>query len=109
LLKQPNVTSICGKLTLDQLAAFIAACDGLIASGTGPLHMSAALGQRTLGLFPPLRPIHPGRWAPIGTRAEVLCIDKVCAGCKDPSACACMRAITPQMVADVVDRWRTER
>jgi ADP-heptose:LPS heptosyltransferase len=109
LLNMPNVTSVCGKFTLDQLAAFIAAADGLIASGTGPLHMSAALGQRTLGLFPPLRPIHPGRWAPIGAKAQVLCVEKTCAGCKDPATCSCMRAITPQNVFDVVEQWRAAR
>jgi ADP-heptose:LPS heptosyltransferase len=110
LLQLPNVSNVCGKFTLDQLSSFIKAADGLIASGTGPLHVSAALGQRTLGLFPPTRPMHPGRWAPLGTRAQALCLPISCAGCKDVDAasCACMENITPDSVAEVVLQWRQD-
>ena len=109
LLRMPNVRNLCGKFSLDGLAAFINAADGLIASGTGPLHMAAALAKPTLGLFPPVKPIHPGRWAPLGLAAEVLCQDKPCAGCDDASTCACMRAITPEQVGAVVARWRQDK
>jgi heptosyltransferase-3 len=57
---------------LDELIAFIFNADGLLASGTGPLHLAAASGIHALGLFPPSRPIHPGRWAPLGKKAEYL-------------------------------------
>jgi ADP-heptose:LPS heptosyltransferase len=107
LLRLPNVTNVCGKFNLDQLTSFIQEADGLIASGTGPLHMSAALGQRTLGLFPPTWPMHPGRWAPIGERARALCMPASCAGCREKTAitCDCMRKITPDMVAKIVLEW----
>lgn len=108
LLTLPNVTSACGQLTLTQLAGFIAAADGLIASGTGPLHLSAALGQRTLGLFPPVKPIHPARWGALGARAQNLCQPAACSGCKDAATCQCMVAITPESVAQVVLGWRCE-
>lgn len=109
LLQMPNVGNLCGKFSLGQLAGFICAADGLIASGTGPLHMAAALGQPTLGLFPPLKPIHPGRWAPLGTQAQVLCQEKECAGCKDAASCACMQNIRPEQVGEVVLQWRAPR
>ncbi len=109
LLALPNVQSVCGKFALDGLAAFIEGADGLIASGTGPVHMSAALGKPTLGLFPPKKPIHPGRWAPLGEKAEVLCEEKTCAGCSDAASCACMRKITPAQVEEIVLRWRREK
>jgi ADP-heptose:LPS heptosyltransferase len=108
LLDVANVTSLCGRLSLAELAGFIAAADGLIASGTGPLHMSAALGQRTLGLFPPVKPIHAGRWGPIGERAQVLCQSIPCAGCADAATCRCMLDITPESVAQVVLEWASE-
>ncbi|WP_211461898.1 glycosyltransferase family 9 protein [Collimonas silvisoli] len=110
LIGLQNVSNVCGKFTLDQLSSLIDAADGLIASGTGPLHMSAALGQRTLGLFPPTRPMHPGRWAPLGRRAEILCLPVSCPGCKDSQAasCACMENITPESVEKIVLRWRQE-
>ena len=108
LLALPNVGNVCGKFKLDELSAFIQACDGLIASGTGPLHLSAALGQRTLGLFPPTRPIDPGRWGALGAKAQVLVKSTGCNGCARTADCACMRSITPAEVADVVLGWRTE-
>lgn len=108
LLQQPNVRNLCGSLSLAQLTAVIGAADGLIASGTGPVHIAAALGQRTLGLYPPLKPIHPGRWAPIGLRAQTLSRPDSCSGCADPADCACMRSITPDEVMHVVLAWRRE-
>jgi ADP-heptose:LPS heptosyltransferase len=109
LLAKPNVTNVCGRFSLDELSSFISQADGLIASGTGPLHMSAALGQATLGLFPPIRPIHPARWGALGKRAQVLCRSEPCAGCPDRAACTCMAEITPQQVADVVLQWQQEK
>lgn len=108
LLRMPNVTSVCGRFALDELAAFINTANGLIASGTGPLHMAAALGKPTLGLFPPMKPIHPGRWAPLGTHAQVLCEAKTCSGCKDAATCVCMQNITPAQVADAVLQWQRD-
>jgi ADP-heptose:LPS heptosyltransferase len=105
LLALPNVSNLCGSLSLDGLVALIGACDGLVASGTGPLHLSAALGRPTLGLFPPIKPIDPARWGALGTQAEVLVAPQPCAACADPAACNCMRAITPQAVAARVRAW----
>lgn len=96
LLKEcPQVVDMVGKLTLPQFLAFIARADGLLASGTGPLHVAAALGIHALGLFPPLRPIHPERWAPLGSRAMVFCLEQPCQGCPGVHDCACMRNINP--------------
>jgi ADP-heptose:LPS heptosyltransferase len=109
LLAQPNVRSVCGAWDLGVLTAFIGAADGLVASGTGPLHMSAALGRPTLGLFPPIKPIDPERWGALGTRAEVLCQPQGCGACADAAACDCMRRITAGQVANVVLRWRERK
>jgi ADP-heptose:LPS heptosyltransferase len=107
LLQLPNVSNVCGKFTLAELACFIQAADGLIASGTGPLHMSAAFGQRTIGLFPAARSMHPGRWGALGSRALSLCQPVDCNGCKTKHAltCDCMRNITPDMVEKIVLEW----
>jgi heptosyltransferase-3 len=64
-----TIVDMTGKMTLPQLISFISNADGLIASGTGPLHIAAMAGINTLGLFPSVRPIHPGRWAPLGKKA----------------------------------------
>jgi len=64
-----TVVDMTGKMSLPQLISLISQADGLIASGTGPLHIAAMAGINTLGLFPSVKPIHPGRWAPLGKKA----------------------------------------
>jgi ADP-heptose:LPS heptosyltransferase len=67
-----GVVDLTGRLDLAELIALLARVDGLIAASTGPLHLAAAAGVHALGLFAATPPIHPGRWAPLGPRAEVL-------------------------------------
>ena len=74
--KGSHVHDMCGVFNLDELIIFISTCDVLIAASTGPLHIAAALGIKAIGLYSPKRPIHPGRWAPIGVDAHVLTSDK---------------------------------
>jgi ADP-heptose:LPS heptosyltransferase len=101
--------SLVGETTVDELFALLAAADGIVASSTGPLHIAAALGNHALGLFTPRRPMHAGRWHPLGTHAETLTATIQCAGCaahaQPKRSCACMDAITPEQVADRVRRW----
>jgi len=106
LLELPNVNNVCGKLDLRELLALIGRADGLVASGTGPLHLSAAMGRNTLGLFPPIKPIDIARWGALGERAVNLSAAQACGNCQDKTACSCMTAITPQQVLEVVLRWR---
>jgi heptosyltransferase-3 len=65
-----HVIDLSGKMSLNELIAFIYNADGLLASGTGPLHVAAASGIHTLGLFPISRSINATRWAPLGIKAE---------------------------------------
>ncbi|HXO73668.1 MAG TPA: glycosyltransferase family 9 protein, partial [Puia sp.] len=97
----PTVTDITGRLTLAEFITFISRADGLLASGTGPLHLAAALGIHAIGIFPPLRPIHPGRWAPIGPRASALVKDIDCVACKKTMDCTCIREIMPAQVREI--------
>ena len=68
----PQVHDLTGRLPLGQLISFVAAADALVACSTGPLHLAAALGTFALGLYPSRRPIHPGRWAPLGRKTAVI-------------------------------------
>jgi len=74
-LSQTRVSDLTGKLNLSQLISFIRRCDVLVAASTGPLHIAAACGIHAIGLFSPKRPMHPGRWAPIGKKAHVICAE----------------------------------
>ncbi|RPD49889.1 lipopolysaccharide heptosyltransferase family protein [Hymenobacter sediminis] len=106
---KPFLTAdLTGQLTLPELIAFIAAADGLIAGSTGPLHIAAALGRHALGLYPPIRPMHPGRWAPLGPHAEYLVFDRPdCQDCRtQPSACSCIKALEPAQALARIQQWQ---
>lgn len=99
-----RVTAIAGLMNLSEFMAFIAACDGLVACSTGPLHIAAALQKHALGLYPPMQPIHPQRWQPIGTKAQVFVLNKECNDCrKNKNACLCMQAILPSEIKTALD------
>ncbi|RZK32309.1 MAG: lipopolysaccharide heptosyltransferase family protein [Hymenobacter sp.] len=99
---------VTGQLSLPEFTAFIAAADGLVAGSTGPLHLAAALGRHALGLYPPIRPMHPGRWAPLGPYASYLVFDRPnCQDCRAvPTACTCIKAIAVATVAAQVHQWQ---
>ncbi|WP_237488059.1 glycosyltransferase family 9 protein [Hufsiella ginkgonis] len=71
-LPPADLVDLTGTMTLPQLIAFLHVANGLVASGTGPLHLAAASGIHTLGLFPPKKPIHAMRWGPVGEKATAL-------------------------------------
>ena len=106
LLESPNVRNLCGRLDLSALVALIGMADGLVASGTGPLHVSAALGQPTLGLFPPIKPIDIARWGALGRNAVSLSGEQACGSCTDAQSCCCMDAIGAGQVMEVIAGWR---
>ena len=72
LPKQSNIIDLSGKMSLDQLIAFISESDLLLACSTGPLHIAGLLNIKTIGLFTPQRPLHFGRWQPLGKHVEIL-------------------------------------
>lgn len=93
-----EVTDLTGHMSLEKMISFINAADGLIAASTGPLHIASALGKISLGIYPPIRPMHPGRWAPIGKRASWLVAEKECNDCLEGGPCHCMLGISPEQV-----------
>jgi len=95
-----RITDMTGKLSLAELISLIGSSDALVAASTGPLHLAAALGIRAIGLYAPMRPIFPQRWAPIGKNATSLVLDKTCDDCRKNMDCHCIRSITPETVAE---------
>lgn len=98
LEKHKYINDLTGKMTLTELISFINTADGLIAASTGPLHIAAALGKTVIGVYPPIHPMHPGRWAPIGKNAHYLVLNKECSKCRKNTACNCIQQISPEMV-----------
>ena len=99
-----HVTDTGGELTLEGLMGLIGASDALVAASTGPLHIAAACGVRTIGLFSMRRPIDPGRWAPLGTDVHVLVNDPQCADCASGKDCDCITRIDPRLVLDLLPK-----
>ena len=54
----PEVINTTGKFTLGETAALLNRCRLLIANDSGPLHLGAAIGIPTIGLFGPTNPGH---------------------------------------------------
>ncbi len=99
----PFVTDLTGRLSLGELMSFLVRVDGLVAASTGPLHLAAALGIHALGIYPPIRPMHPGRWGPVGPRAKFFVQDTNCEACRKTNDCNCIRQISPQTLRDYLE------
>jgi ADP-heptose:LPS heptosyltransferase len=97
-----HVNDLSGKLSLGELIGFIHQCDVLVAASTGPLHIAAAAGIFAVGIYPPIKPMHPGRWAPLGKNAKVFVAEKECSDCRGGLPCHCMREISAQSVAEYI-------
>ncbi|MEM8966575.1 MAG: glycosyl transferase, partial [Bacteroidota bacterium] len=69
---------------------------------TGPLHIAAASGIYTLGLYPDKRPMHAGRWGPIGIKANYI---------ESSSAknAADLTDISVEHVYQRISRWSTNK
>lgn len=105
--RPPHVAEAMGG-TMDELFALLAGVDGVLAPATGPVHVAAALGTRTAGLYP-----HPAtswdvrRWHPLGPRAEVLTPPTPCARhARLGAACPCLADLAPETVAARLEEWR---
>ena len=99
----PNVIDVSGKMTLSELIAFIANCQGLVAASTGPLHIAGLLRTRAVGLFSPRKPIHPGRWRALGSKSVALVYDEHCDKCARGKTCDCIVSIPIQDVLAHLD------
>jgi heptosyltransferase III len=101
-----EITDLIGMTSLPEFISFIGNADGLIAASTGPLHIAAFLGKVAIGLYAPMQPIHPGRWAPIGRNATFLVLNKTCHNCYKSNHCKCIESISPEDVIGKLDEFK---
>ncbi len=73
-----RVNDLAGALSLGELAALLEGAALLVSNDSGPMHIAAALGTPTLGLFGPET---PQMYAPLGLRARALYRPTVCSPC----------------------------
>lgn len=93
-----RIIDLTGKLSLQELICFLSKVKNLVACSTGPLHIAAFIGIRAVGLFSPRKPIHPGRWQPLGKNVSVLVNDPTCPECKKKKNCMCIQHISVERV-----------
>lgn len=99
-----SIFDVTGKMSLSELVSFINECDGLVACSTGPLHIAATLNKKTIGLYSSRRPIHPGRWKPVGEKAIALVNDENCQACAKGEMCDCIQNIAVERVLkEIID------
>ncbi|HTA38901.1 MAG TPA: glycosyltransferase family 9 protein, partial [Candidatus Acidoferrales bacterium] len=66
-----RVTSIAGKLGIGAFGALAANARAFVGITTGSMHVAAAVGAPTLGIFP-FQSDFPERWAPLGPHTEIV-------------------------------------
>ncbi len=104
------VINLAGDLPLGQFISFLNNCDGILANATGPLHVGAALGIHAFGIYPPIKPIHRGRWEPLGPKVQVFVLDISCTDCKnDKNFCSCINAIMPIEIKIALDKVASQK
>lgn len=100
-------------------ALLLEKCDLLVSNDTGVMHLGAALGTPTVGLFGATDPAH---WAPVGIRATQVyptrvncspCLDSYYRGvnpleCRNPEYQRCMLDIQPAHVIEAAKRVVTD-
>lgn len=73
-----NIFNFAGKTTLKQLFNLVENCKLFISNDTGPMHIAAAQGVRTIGIFGPNLPL---RFAPYGQQNISLYTKQECSPC----------------------------
>ncbi len=79
-IEHPNVYSQwMGSLSLRELMAACASADVVVCGSTGVIHLAAALGTPTVGLFCPHPGSQPLAWGPLGSRTVNLVVpERLC-------------------------------
>ncbi|MBV8222328.1 MAG: glycosyltransferase family 9 protein, partial [Candidatus Eremiobacteraeota bacterium] len=91
---------VAGQTTLRSLAAVLARADVVVALDSGPMHIAAAVGAPTVGIFA-LRTDLPMRWRPLGERVVVVEPTYPCPPWCRKETCKtfdCYRALDPSLI-----------
>ncbi len=99
------VIDLCGKTSLEELAAALLKCQMVVSNDTGPMHLAAALGVPVLGLFGSTSPSFTGPIPFQGVQHTVIRAAVKCAPCfrrRCPADFRCMRSIKPDLVTEAL-------
>jgi heptosyltransferase-3 len=108
LVKQCRIppVNLAGETSLGNLAGILHRCRLFIGVDTAALHLAAAVGTPTIGIFGPSSPVN---WAPRGPDHRVVhkrlsCVPCRQKGCDDREISRCLRELTWEEVRPIVDQ-----
>jgi heptosyltransferase-2 len=106
LAQWPGTENRVGKTSLGEFMAALAGAKLVLCNDSGAMHLASALGGPTVAIFGSTEPLMTG---PLGPRTTVLRHHVPCSPCflrECPIDFACMRRITPELVAEAAGKWR---
>ncbi|MEA2101858.1 MAG: lipopolysaccharide heptosyltransferase II [Thermodesulfobacteriota bacterium] len=94
--------NLAGRSDILETVALMKRCAVVVANDSGPMHLGAASGTRTIGIF---GSTNPERTAPRGGDAHYIYKDLECAPCMEHTCrygtYDCLKAVTPSEVLDL--------
>ncbi len=97
-----DAISLGGATTIAEFGALAEGARGVVAMDSGPMHVAAAVGAPTVGIFA-LQSDEPDRWAPLGPRTALVRASYPCPPAHRKETCpdfACIAALdVPRVVA----------
>jgi ADP-heptose:LPS heptosyltransferase len=96
-----GLTSIAGATTLGAFAALAADARGVVAMDSGPMHIAAAVGAPTVGIFA-LQSDEPDRWAPRGPRVAIVRATYPCPPGERKETCPDFACVAQLDVAEIL-------
>ena len=76
----------------------------MVACSTGPLHIAGICRIQAIGLFSARRPIHPGRWKPLGALSKAIVYDNSCPICAKKKECSCIEKISAETILSEIKK-----
>ncbi|HTV72986.1 MAG TPA: glycosyltransferase family 9 protein [Candidatus Acidoferrales bacterium] len=98
--------SLAGETSLPVFAAIAARARCVVAMDSGPMHLAAAVGAPTVGIFA-LQSDEPDRWAPLGPRTATVRADYPCPPQHRKETCpdfACVRELDVAAIVAAAQR-----
>lgn len=111
-LPEQRIENRVGDTSLEELMSVLARSRGVVANDSGVMHLAAALGVPTVGIF---GSTDPELTAPLGPRTRVMYRDVSCSPCfertcpLDEDRYRCLTEISPQSVLEVLENLLAPR
>lgn len=98
-----GAVNAAGTISLGEVTALLSLCSGFVGNDSGAMHVAAAVGIPTIGIFGSTNPIRTG---PVGAQARFLQYPMPCSPCLERTCryghYDCLRAISPEVVLDAL-------